>query len=112
MVMAVFLAMPHAYRTGANIRVTFLVARLGRRARLAVDHGVQVVSILYCAALVFATAQQAYHVWSTHTTFVTLELPLWPAHLIVSAGLFVTTLMMAFDLPEVRTGRSSLFAED
>jgi TRAP-type C4-dicarboxylate transport system permease small subunit len=77
-----------------------------------VNHAVQVVSILYCAALVVATAQQAHHVWSTRTTFVTLDLPLWPAHLIVSAGLFVTTLMMAFDLPEVRRGRSRLFTED
>jgi len=30
MVAAVFLAMPYAYRQGANIRVTFLVNRLGR----------------------------------------------------------------------------------
>jgi TRAP-type C4-dicarboxylate transport system permease small subunit len=112
MVMAVFLAMPYAYRTGANIRVTFLVARLGRRGRLAVSHVVQIVSILYLAALVVATAQQAFHVWSTRTTFVTLDWPLWPAHLIVSAGLFVTALMMALDLPEAQRGRSSLFTGD
>ena len=111
MVAAVFLAMPYAYRQGANIRVTFLVERLGRRARLAIDHTVQIVSILYCAALVFATFQQARHVMSTKTTFVTLDLPLWPAHLVVSIGLCLTTLMMLLDLGEVRRGRSSLFRD-
>lgn len=110
MIAAVFLAMPYAYRQGANIRVTFLVDRLGRTARLAIDHLVQFASIAYCAVLVGATVQQARHVFSTGTTFVTLELPLWPAHLVVSVGLFLTTLMMLLDLGEVRKGRSSLFA--
>jgi TRAP-type C4-dicarboxylate transport system permease small subunit len=111
MITAVFLAMPYAYRRGANIRVTFLVERLGRPVRLVVDHLVQIVSILYCGALVFATVQQARHMLRTGTTFVTLELPLWPAHLIVSIGLLVTTLMMLIDLREVRRGRSSLFMD-
>ena len=65
MIAAVFLAMPYAYRQGANIRVTFLVGRLGPNARLVVDHVVQIVSLLYCAALVFATFQQTRHVLTT-----------------------------------------------
>jgi TRAP-type C4-dicarboxylate transport system permease small subunit len=109
MVAVVFLAMPYAYRQGANIRVTFLADRLGRTARLVVNHAVQVVSILYCAALVFATGQQARHVLGTGTTFATLDLPLWPAHLVVCLGLLVTSLMLLLDLGQVRTGRSSLF---
>lgn len=112
MIAAVFLAMPHAYRQGANIRVTFLVNRLGRRARLVIDHLVQLVSIAYCALLVFATLQQVRHMFVTKTTFVTLDLPLWPAHLLVSIGLFLTALMMFIDLGEVRRGRSSLFADE
>jgi TRAP-type C4-dicarboxylate transport system permease small subunit len=110
MVAVIFLALPYAYRQGANIRVTFLVDRLGPTPRLVIDHLVQVISILYCAALVFATAQQARHVLSTGTTFATLDLPLWPAHVVVSAGLFLTTLMMLVDLGRARKGRSSLFA--
>jgi TRAP-type C4-dicarboxylate transport system permease small subunit len=109
MVAVVFLAMPYAYRQGANIRVTFLVNRLGRTARQVVNHAVQVVSIVYCAALVFATGQQARHVMGTGTTFATLDLPLWPAHVIVCLGLLVTSLMLLLDLGQVRTGRSSLF---
>jgi TRAP-type C4-dicarboxylate transport system permease small subunit len=112
MVAAVFLAMPFAYRQGANIRVTFLVQRLRGGARLLADHVVQVVSLLYCAALVYATLQQTRHVWATGTTFVTIELPLWPAHLLVCLGLAVTTLLLLFDLPRVRRGRSSLFLDD
>jgi TRAP-type C4-dicarboxylate transport system permease small subunit len=112
MVGAVFLALPFAYRQGANIRVTFLVQRLGRPWRLWTDHVVQVLSILYCGALVFATAQQTRHVWSTGTTFVSMEIPLWPAHLIVCVGLLVTTLLLLFDLPRVRHRQSSLFLDD
>jgi TRAP-type C4-dicarboxylate transport system permease small subunit len=109
MVAVIFLAMPFAYREGANIRVTFVVARLGRTARLIVDHVVQVLSILYCAVLVVATFQQARHMLGTGTTFATLDLPIWPGHLVVTAGLFLTTVMMLIDLREVRKGRSSLF---
>lgn len=111
MTAVVFLAMPYAYRQGANIRVSFLVDRLGPTPRVVVNHAVQVVSIVYCAALVFATFQQARHMLTTKTTFATLDLPLWPAHLVVSAGLFLTSLMMLMDLGEVRKGRSSLFNE-
>jgi TRAP-type C4-dicarboxylate transport system permease small subunit len=111
MVAAIFLAMPYTYRQGANIRVTFLVERLPRGTRLVVNHLVQIVSILYCAALVVATFQQTRHIFATNTTFATLDLPLWPAHLLVSVGLFVTTLLMLIDLREVRKGRSSLFMD-
>ena len=112
MVAVVFLAMPYAYREGANIRVTFLVDRLGRTPRLVVDHAVQIVSTAYCAALVFATFQQARHMLGTGTTFATLDLPLWPAHVVVAVGLFLTTLMMLLDLREVRKGRSSLLTDE
>lgn len=109
MIASVFLAMPYAYRQGANIRVTFLVDRLGRGARLVVDHAVQVISIVYAAALVSATALQARHVLRTGTTFVTVEWPLWPAHVLVCAGLLVTALLLLLDLRLVRRGRSGLF---
>jgi TRAP-type C4-dicarboxylate transport system permease small subunit len=109
MVAVVFLAMPYAYRQGANIRVTFLADRLGRPAQLIVNHAVQLVSIVYCGALVFATFQQARHVMGTGTTFATLDLPLWPAHTLVCVGLLVTSLMLLVDLGAVRRGRSSLF---
>ncbi len=112
MTAAVFLAMPFAYRQGANIRVTFLVQRMRGVARFVADHVVQVVSLLYCAALVYATLQQTRHVWATGTTFVTIEIPLWPAHLLVCLGFAVTTLLLLFDLPRVRRGQSSLFLDD
>src|SRR2546430_11042499 len=47
MIAAVFLAMPYAYRQGANIRLTFLVERLGRNARLVIHHPVQIRSICH-----------------------------------------------------------------
>jgi TRAP-type C4-dicarboxylate transport system permease small subunit len=111
MVAAVFLALPHAYRQGANIRVTFFVDRLGRRPRLVIDHTVQLISILYGAMLVFATFRQAHHIMSTGTMFTTVDLPLWPGHVLVSLGLFLTTLLLLLDLSQVRKGRSSLFKD-
>ena len=102
MIAAVFLAMPYAYRQGANIRVTFLVDRLRGPARLVVDHVVQLVSLLYCAALVVATFMQARHIFRTGTTFTTIEAPLWPGHLVVAIALFLTALMLLVDLGEVR----------
>jgi TRAP-type C4-dicarboxylate transport system permease small subunit len=111
MVAAVFLALPHAYRQGANIRVTFFVARLGRRSRLIVDHAAHLISLLYCAMLVFATFRQAHHILSTGTMFTTVDLPQWPGHLVVSIGLCLTTLMLLLDLGQVRKGCSSLFKD-
>jgi TRAP-type C4-dicarboxylate transport system permease small subunit len=112
MIAAVFLAMPLAYRNGANIRVTFAVDRLGGATRLVVDHAVQLVSLLYLAALVASTAQQAHHIFSTKTSFTTFEAaPLWPGYLAVSVGLLVTSAMTLVDLARVRHGDSSLFRE-
>jgi TRAP-type C4-dicarboxylate transport system permease small subunit len=67
--------------------------------------------MLFCAILVFATFQQAHHIMSTGTMFTTLDLPQWPGHLVVSIGLFLTTLMMLLDLGQVRQGRSPLFRD-
>ena len=111
MVAAVFLAMPYAYRQGANIRVTFVVERLGGRTRLIIDHVVQLLSLLYCLALVVATFQQGHHMMSTRTMFTTVELPVWPGHLAVTVGLLLTAVMMLFDLTEIRRGRPSFFRE-
>ncbi len=112
MVAAVFLAMPYAYRQGANIRITFLVERLRGTAKLAVDYLVQIVSICYCAALVIATWRQTRHMLSTGTMFATVDLPLWPGYLAVFLGLLLTGLMVLLDLGQVRSGRSSLFSSE
>jgi TRAP-type C4-dicarboxylate transport system permease small subunit len=109
MVAAVFLALPYAYREGANIRVTFLVERFRGRARLLVDHLVQAVSILYCLALLVATWGQARNMLATGTMFTTVELPMWPGHVFVVLGLLLLSLLALRDLGEVRKGRSSLF---
>jgi TRAP-type C4-dicarboxylate transport system permease small subunit len=111
MVAAIFLALPYTYRQGANIRVTFLADRLRGPVKIAVDYVVQVASTLYCVALVVATIQQARHIVRTGTTFTTVDLPMWPAHVAIAVALFVVAVMMLVDLPEVRRGRSSLFRE-
>ena len=111
MIAAIFLALPHAYREGANIRVTFLVERLGRGPRLVIDHIVQILSIVYCAILVLATFQQLRNMFATGTLFTTVELPMWPGHALVVLGLLLVTLRMLLDLGRVRGGGSSLFKD-
>ena len=78
--------------------------------KLAVAYTVQIVSILYSAALAVATWRQAQHVLATGTTFATLDLPLWPGYMVVFAGLFLAALMMLADLGQVKQGRSRLFS--
>jgi TRAP-type C4-dicarboxylate transport system permease small subunit len=111
MIAAVFLALPHAYRDGANIRVTFLVDRLGGAPRLIVSSLVRILSIVYGAVLVFATFQQLRNMFTTGTLFTTVELPIWPGHALVVLGLLVVTLMMLVDLRHLRAGRSGLFKD-
>jgi TRAP-type C4-dicarboxylate transport system permease small subunit len=112
MISAVFLAMAFAYRGGANIRVTFLVDRLPRLTKLVVNHLVQMVSMLYCAALVYATFKQALRTIATGVTLSSVEIPQGPAYLLVPVGLFLTSLMMLVDLGKVREGKSPLFQEE
>jgi TRAP-type C4-dicarboxylate transport system permease small subunit len=111
MVAAVFLAMGYAYRQGVNIRVTFMVDRFPRRLKLVVNHFVQIVSMLYCATLVFATFKQAHRIISTGTTLSSIDIPQGPAYLLVPLGLLLPSLMMLFDIRKVRKGRSPLFQE-
>ena len=108
MIAAVFLALPYTYRQGANIRGTFLRDRLRGAPRLAVSYAVQVLSVVYCGAMLYATFQQLRNMHATGTLFTTVELPIWPGHALVVLGLLVLTLMMLLDLREVRAGRSSL----
>jgi TRAP-type C4-dicarboxylate transport system permease small subunit len=112
MVSAVFLAMTFAYRGGANIRVTFLVDRLPRLVKLVVNHLVQIVSIIYCSALVYATFRQALRTIATGTTLSSIEIPQGPAYVLVPVGLFLVSLTMLVDLWKVRKGKSPLFQEE
>jgi TRAP-type C4-dicarboxylate transport system permease small subunit len=112
MVSAVFLAMTFTYRGGAHIRVTFLVDRLPRLVKLVVNHSVQMFSIIYCSALVYATFKQALRTLATGTTLSSIEIPQGPAYLLVPAGLFLASLTMLVDLWKVRKGKSPLFPEE
>ncbi len=112
MVAAIFLAMTYAYRGGAHIRVTFLADRLPRLVKLVVNHLVQFFSMLYCAALVYATLKQALRTIATGTTLSSIEIPQGPAYLLVPLGLFLVSLTMLVDLGKVRKGKSPLFQEE
>ena len=113
MIAGVFMALCFGYREGAYIRVTFLADRLPGKVKLAVNHIVQVISMLYGVLLVIGTFQQTLRVFSDHTTLSSVDfIPLGPAYLIVPVGLFFMSLAMLFDIRKVKRGQSPLFAEE
>jgi TRAP-type C4-dicarboxylate transport system permease small subunit len=112
MVAAVFLGMSYAYRGGVFIRVTFLVDRLPRGARIVADYFAHLVSAAYCLIFLYATGQQAWRALSDTATLTTLPLPIGPSYLFVPLGFLAMTLLLAADLPRVREGQALLFAND
>jgi TRAP-type C4-dicarboxylate transport system permease small subunit len=117
MVAAVFLSMGYAYRKDAFIRVTIFLDHLPRRAKIVVNYVnyfVQVVSILYGVALVIATTYQALRIFATGMVIcTTVQLPLWPAYLIIPIGLFLMSLLMLLDLfRQIKEGKSPLFKKE
>jgi len=112
MVAAIFLGMSYAYRGGAFIRVTFLVDRLPRGAKLAADLAAHLVSLAYCLIFVVATGLQAWRAMGDATTLTTLPVLIGPSYLFVPVGFLALSVMMLADLPRVRQGRAMLFAQD
>src|SRR3954470_12390926 len=72
MVAAIFLGLSYGYRGGLFIRVTFLVDRLSGRARIAADHFAFLVSLLFCAVLLWATGVQGFRALHDDTELSTL----------------------------------------
>jgi TRAP-type C4-dicarboxylate transport system permease small subunit len=107
-----FFGLTCAYRNGFLIRVTFLVERLPGWGQTILNHIVQVISISYGVILIVSTSRRAIGAIGKGTTLGNLNFPLWPAHVVVSIGLFAVTLLITFDLFRVRNRKSHLFQED
>jgi TRAP-type C4-dicarboxylate transport system permease small subunit len=108
----VFLGLSYAYRGGVFIRVTFLIDRLPRGARLAADYVSHAISIFYSLIFLVATARQAWRALSDVTTMTSLPILLGPAYCMVPLGFLALAVLMLIDLPRVREGRALLFAQD
>jgi TRAP-type C4-dicarboxylate transport system permease small subunit len=111
-VASVYFGMTCVYRGGGFIRVTFLVDHLPKKIKLMVEHLVQVVSMLYCAALVYCTLIYALRGMAASTKLSSIPIPLAPAYFLVPAGLLLVPLLMLVDLVKVRKGGSPLFREN
>jgi TRAP-type C4-dicarboxylate transport system permease small subunit len=112
MVALIFLGLSYAYRGGAFIRVTFLVDRLPRTARLVADHVALLITLAYCLIFLWASGQQAWRALGDTTTLTTVPLPIGPSYLFVPAGFLALTVMLLADLPRVREGRALLFTSE
>jgi TRAP-type C4-dicarboxylate transport system permease small subunit len=112
MVAAIYLGLSFAYRGGVFIRVTFLVDRLPRAAKLLVNYLAHLVSLAFCLIILVATTQQALRGLEDDTTLSALPIPVGPAYSLVPIGFLALTLVMLADIVRIRSGRSYLFREE
>jgi TRAP-type C4-dicarboxylate transport system permease small subunit len=112
MVAAIFLGLSYAARSGAFIRVTFLVDRLPRRPRLVVDHLAHLATLAWCLIFLLASGQQAIRALGDSTTLTTVPVLVGPSYLLVPAGFLALAILLLADLPRVRRGDSVLLTPD
>ena len=112
MPMTLCLALSFSYRGGTFIRVTVLTDRLPKQVNLLLNYFVLIISILYTGALVVTMTKRTLGAIASGVSLATIKFPLWPAYLMIAVSLFSLTLVMLFDLPLVKRGRSYLFEED
>jgi TRAP-type C4-dicarboxylate transport system permease small subunit len=112
MVAAIYLGLSYAYRGGVFIRVTFLVDRLPRAAKLLTNYLANLVSLAFCLIILVATTQQALRGLEDDTTLSALPIPVGPAYSLVPIGFLALTLVMLADFTRIRSGRSYLFREE
>jgi TRAP-type C4-dicarboxylate transport system permease small subunit len=111
MPMTLCLALSFSYRGGTFIRVTLLTDHLPKKITLPLNYLVLIISILYAATLVVMTTKRTFKAIESGVTLATIKFPLWPAYLLIAVSLFFLTLVMLFDLPKVKRGRTYLFEE-
>ena len=112
MVAAIFMGLSYGYRGGLFIRVTFLVDRLSGSARIAADYFAFLVSLLFCAVILWATGVQAWRGLHEDTELSTLPILVGPAYCFVPLGFLALTILMIADLPRVRQRQALLFTQD
>jgi TRAP-type C4-dicarboxylate transport system permease small subunit len=112
MVAAIFMGLSYGYRGGLFIRVTFLVDRLSGSARIAADYFAFLVSLLFCAVILWATGVQAWRGLHVDTELSTLPILVGPAYCFVPLGFLALTILMIADLPRVRQRQALLFTQD
>jgi len=108
-VLAVFFGLCYAYREGVHIRITLLESRLPPKGKLVVNYFVQIVSILFSMFLFVASVIPTLRRINDILDVTSYELPLGPAHMAAVVGLFFMTLLILFDLWQIKRGKSGLF---
>ena len=109
---AVFFGVCYAYRGGAFIRVTFFVDRMPTVVKLLLNYLVQGFSLLLSAALLIATAIQAYRKYGSGIRLSYLSFPIWPAYVLVSVGFLFVTCVIVLDLWKIKKEESDLFKDE
>lgn len=107
----VFLGLGYAYRGGVFIRVTFLADKIEGPLKTFVDYLVQLITILCCAMMTWASWEQAMRVVGNASSLSTVDFPLAPAYFVIPVGFALMVVLLLLDLPRVSTGESLLFKE-
>ncbi|MBI5443557.1 MAG: TRAP transporter small permease [Deltaproteobacteria bacterium] len=103
----------HAYRNGSYVRLTFLVERLPRRLRLAVDYLAQTICVLISLLITVTTFVQTLRVLEARTIVDVRSrgVPLWPAYGVIPLAMVFLFLALFGDLKRVGRGSSHLFRQ-
>jgi len=108
LVATVFLGLLYAYSSGAFIRVTFLVHRLGETTQIYVNYFVQSICILITLTLLIGSLWESCLIIQSGMTLGFLKIPAWPPYIIVCIGYAVLLLRMIVDLWAIKLNQSPL----
>ena len=99
MVIAVFFGICYAFRGGGFISVDFLVDRMPRKIKIALNYFSQIFCILLSMMFVWATIKRCLRAIDlAENTPQLWDLPLWPSYAVIPVGLFFATLVMIVHL--------------
>jgi TRAP-type C4-dicarboxylate transport system permease small subunit len=107
-----FFGMLYAYRRGALVRITVLVDRFPKPARLAVEYFVLGFSFLVTLFFVAATYRQFRRSLVAGAALSEWNMPIWPAYLLIPITLAFLCVAMLMDITKVKSGGADLIKEE
>ncbi len=99
MVLIVFGALTYTQIRRSHIRVELLYLRAGARGQAAMDIFASLMGLLFFSLLLWqATNEALFSIRIDEATFGLVRLPLWPARIVLAAGVGLLILQLLLDL--------------
>ena len=112
MIFAIFFGACFAYCDGTHIRLTFITDHLSGKPKLVCNYIAQWVSLLFHLFLLAAALKLGVEGYKEIWDATKFKLPLWPAYLVMFIGILFVFIWMAYDVGQVKKGKSCLFKEE